>query len=154
MSETLEDSDYTAIQARIMDYAKNKGTNTPLTTEKENSQTTKKLNLLASLTPFIGDESLAKQDTSDIFFSQEDYFQLADVTGRLIREDKRGFIPPEIRPILSKLGVNPSHWVESVQHYGRKYFLVSGSVEKLQQMSDKLGQAWMQGVKSSQLLYS
>lgn len=39
-----------------------------------------------------------------------DYLRLVDWTGRLIRPDKCGAIPPDAPPILQRLGVEPEAW--------------------------------------------
>jgi len=141
MADSPEASDFTSIQARINDHLK--------ALKKEKIQTTTK-----GLTPFLGDESLSKQGTLGIYFNETDYFTLVDVTGRLIRDDKRGHIPQELKPILCRLGINSANWVESVKHYGRKTYRMLGSESRLQKMSDKLGQCWLKGIKTSQLLYA
>ena len=37
-------------------------------------------------------------------FTMADYFALVDSTGRVIRDDKRGFIPSEVPPIIQRFG--------------------------------------------------
>lgn len=145
--ETPEDSDFTSIQTRIKNHLKQQKNKSKVKKDKD-------VDIGKILTPFIGNEHLSKQQTAGIQFSETDYFTLVDVTGRLIREDKRGYIPAELQPILRRLGINSENWLDSVQHFGRKYHVASGSVEKLQQMSAKLEQCWMQGLKTSQLLYA
>jgi len=147
MADSPEASDFTSIQARINDHLKTLHQQQKI--DKENAETTTK-----GLTPFLGDESLSKQGTLGIYFNETDYFTLVDVTGRLIRDDKRGHIPQELKPILCRLGINSANWVESVRHYGRKTYRMLGSESRLQKMSDKLGQCWLKGIKTSQLLYA
>lgn len=54
-------------------------------------------------------------------FTREDYFDLVDKTGRIIREDKRGFIPAELPAIIVEFGINQDKWIEHVKHFGRRY---------------------------------
>jgi len=147
ITDTPEDSDFTSIQQRINGHLEKQKKMPP----KSKSTQPK---MIKHLTPFIGDEHLSKEMIEGIYFNEADYFTLVDVTGRLIREDKRGNIPSELQPILRRLGINSTNWVESVEHYGRKYYLMAGSESKLQKMSEKLGQCWMKGLKTSQLLYA
>jgi hypothetical protein len=39
----------------------------------------------------------------------------ADWTGRELRADKRGSIPDHLAPIMDRLGINRSNWVETVR---------------------------------------
>ena len=38
-------------------------------------------------------------------FTQADYLQLLDTSGRIIRDDKRGYIPSELPPLIQQLGI-------------------------------------------------
>ena len=40
----------------------------------------------------------------------EDYIDLVDWTGRIIRDDKRGSISSSLPPILERLTLNEAHW--------------------------------------------
>ena len=40
-----------------------------------------------------------------------DYLQLIELTGRCIREDKRGFIADNLPSILSRLNISPENWL-------------------------------------------
>jgi len=40
----------------------------------------------------------------------QDYLELVNWTGRIIRYDKRGFIKAELPPILERLQVSPDQW--------------------------------------------
>lgn len=46
--------------------------------------------------------------------TRDHYLALLDVLGRVVRERKRGFIPPELPPILERLQVELPRWLESV----------------------------------------
>jgi hypothetical protein len=46
--------------------------------------------------------------------TRDQYLSLLDVMGRVVRAGKRGFIPPELPPILERLRLNPQSWLESV----------------------------------------
>jgi hypothetical protein len=43
------------------------------------------------------------------------YIQLIEETGRTIREDKPGFIPEQLAPILSRLNLAPRGWMNMTQ---------------------------------------
>jgi hypothetical protein len=44
----------------------------------------------------------------------EQYLTLLDLLGRVVRRGKRGVIPPELPPILERLGVAPLGWIDSL----------------------------------------
>ena len=46
--------------------------------------------------------------------TRDQYLSLLDVLGRMVREDKRGWIPPELPPILERLKLDPRSWLESL----------------------------------------
>jgi hypothetical protein len=52
-----------------------------------------------------------------ILFSLEDYLQLVDTTGQMIRTDKRGAIPINLPPILERLSIN----LQQSQHFEKLY---------------------------------
>jgi hypothetical protein len=87
-------------------------------------------------------------------FSFSDYLELTDWTGRAIRDDKRGHIPEEAPPILQRLGLDENHWVETVQHYGRRFYTYVGHIEKLRQLGYSLGRKWLRGTGPSRIFYT
>jgi hypothetical protein len=56
-----------------------------------------------------------------ILFSLEDYLQLVDTTGQMIRTDKRGAIPINLPPILERLSINLQQWLQQSQHFEKLY---------------------------------
>jgi hypothetical protein len=51
------------------------------------------------------DGNVATQEQIGILFSLNDYLQLVDTTGRMIRTDKRGAIPINLPPVLERLSI-------------------------------------------------
>jgi len=51
-------------------------------------------------------------------FTFSDYLELVDWTGRAIRENKPGFIPADVPPILTRLGVGRLGFSALIQAYG------------------------------------
>jgi hypothetical protein len=47
-------------------------------------------------------------------------------TGRELHRDKRGAIPDHLAPIVDRLGLERSHWVETVREFGRMFKQASG----------------------------
>jgi hypothetical protein len=92
ISKSLESSDYTSIQQRIDAIKSNE---TPQDTIK--------------LSSFIG-SSLKKNGIS---FDLKDYLELADWTGRVKRDDKRGSIATTTPSILKQLQLDDELWMET-----------------------------------------
>ena len=85
--------------------------------------------------------------------SQEEYFQLVDWTGRTLRDDKRGAIPAHLAPILERLKINKTHWINGIQHYGSYFYSVVGSFHNLMDECKKQGRRWLKGQRAAKLLY-
>ncbi len=56
---------------------------------------------------------------------------LLDWTGRELRADKRGAIPEHLAPIVERLGLNQSNWVETVRGFGRLFKQAAGRSSSL-----------------------
>jgi hypothetical protein len=72
-------------------------------------------------------------------FKLEDYLELLDWTGRIIRDDKRGSIPANTPPILKRLNINPKNWLCSTQYFERSFSGFAGKLESLQEKLSNLG---------------
>ena len=89
MASTPETSDFTSIKLRI--------------------ESAKEGSIPDTLAGFQGSERKDKAD--GIPFSLQDYIELVDVTGRAIREDKRGHIDNNFPPILKRLNIDTGTWL-------------------------------------------
>ena len=58
--------------------------------------------------------------------SVEQYLELLDWTGRQMASGKGGAIPTGLAPILSRLGIDPSNWLELAGNFGRLFQRVAG----------------------------
>ena len=82
--------------------------------------------------------------------STEEYLALLDWTGRQLRSDKKGAIPPDMQPILDRLNVNSERWLDTVNGYGRLFHRVVGQVESMLVAARQAGQNWFHGLRSGQ----
>jgi REP element-mobilizing transposase RayT len=57
-----------------------------------------------------------------VLFSHNDYLTLVDTTGRIQRQDKRGFIPDSFLPILQRLAIEPDEWLENTQKFETLFY--------------------------------
>jgi len=127
-----ETSDFTAIQERI----------------KQSCQPSAKPRLLE----FIGDES-KEPSVRGIHFHLQDYLQLADWTGRAIRDDKRGAVAQNIPPVLHRLNIDPNEWQHGVKYFGHHFPRLAGKAERLLEVAGRLGQSWCHGLGQARRLY-
>ena len=91
IADNLELSEFTSIKERILQVNQAEDKTKP------------------RLMPFIESEHNDKH-FSALPFNLKDYIDLVDWTGRCIREDKRGYIPCHIAPILEKINLTEEQW--------------------------------------------
>ena len=126
MAQTPEDSDYTSIQERIKPvFDLQKAIKNP-SLENESLKNSGDINAfhlshfsLKPLSPFDG--NITSSDQNGIPFSFKDYLTLVDTTGRIQRDDKRGFIPATFEPILQRLNIQAKDWIKNTQHFEENY---------------------------------
>jgi REP element-mobilizing transposase RayT len=74
---------------------------------------------LKPLLPFEGNVMASEQH--GLLISYHDYLTLVDVTGRIIRQDKRGAIALHLLPILQRLGIDPHTWLNNATGFEQIY---------------------------------
>jgi REP element-mobilizing transposase RayT len=110
MADTPEHSEHTSIQLRIRAALKSEHPK--------------------NLLPFIGNER--KNQPKGIAFSLQDYLELVDDTGRIIRNDKRGAISTNSAKLLTRLNIPQDNWLKLTTEFGK---LFHGPVGTLQELS-------------------
>ena len=75
-------------------------------------------------------------------FKLLDYFSLVEWTGRCIREDKRGAIPANIKPLFERFQVNEQDWLVVIKEFNRHYINAAGSAEHMQQWAISTNKKW------------
>lgn len=71
------------------------------------------------------------------------YLTLVDWTGRVVRDDKRGFIPDDTPPIHERRNIQPEQWARSVRLFGSRYYLVVGPIAKMAVFWAQLERLWL-----------
>ncbi len=167
LSETLEGSDYTSIQERIQAYVQTlddcpETDETPSSLSSESVPTvatefdTKQEDSKSAITaaPLLAFTGTTGDTESGLPFHFSDYLELVHWTGRAIRESKRDYIPSDLPPILTRLGVEAESWIETVRHFRRHFYDFVGSGDMLAQHGRALGRRWLRGVGACRRLLS
>ena len=81
------------------------------------------------------------------------YVMLLDWTGRELRRDKRGAIPDDLAPILDRLGVDRSNWVDTVRDFGRMFKQAAGRASSLVHAAPLCSRRWFQGKAAAQVAF-
>lgn len=74
-----------------------------------------------------------------------DYVALLDATGRIIREGKRGAIPAHLAPILDRLGINRSLWIDLVTKFDSYFGHIVGRAAQVLERARQAGRRWYRG---------
>ena len=122
IAKTPESSDFTSIQKRI-----NK-------------------NIKIRLMPFINPNK--EFDKQGIPFTEIDYLELVDWTGRCIRDDKRGAIPKHLPPILERIQLDEHEWLRHALYFEARFKRVAGTLETIKKITKQLGRKWFHHKRS------
>jgi len=173
IAQTLETSDFTSIQQRLQEYVgkqKKKQTSSAGSDIKqkargqkadnrrriEKTNRRKNKDTIAVALPLV---SLLTEHTSihqrfHVPILAAHYFELLEVTGRAIQKGKHGHIPDRLPALVSRLGLNPEAWVESVSRYKKMFPSVVGAETAIRDFVDKVqGRCWCIGIKACAGLY-
>ena len=66
-----------------------------------------------------------------IAFSLQDYCELVDTTGRIIRADKAGAIDSAHSPTLSRLGLSEEQWITLTTKFEQHFFYAAGAEQMM-----------------------
>ena len=116
MAHSPEHSDHTSIKERIthsLSLAE------AITTLVQTHQLNHFDFTFKPLLPFEGNVTLKEQH--GILFSLNDYLELVDYTGRILRDDKRGAIALHLPPILERLGIDRKTWLNNATAFEQIY---------------------------------
>ena len=105
MADTPETSDYTSIKKRIHNA-------------KQNQQP-------KVLHPFVGNPR--ENQPKGLPFKLENYLELVDLSGRIIRQDKRGSIDLSFAPILQRLNIPSENWLTIATQFEQHTFAAVGT---------------------------
>ena len=144
IAQTLEDSDFTSVQQRLHTLAQEKQSQTEacqqLAERMEKQEAVKQEIKVdhwpqADLMPFDG-----RVHTSihlALPFTREDYLELVESTGKVVREDKGGAIPDSVIPVLQRFGIDAGLWTEQIQCYGQHFSHCAGRAARMKTYAER-----------------
>ena len=103
----------------------------------------------APLMPFDATGRMA----AAIPFAFDDYLELVDTTGRLIREDKRGYIPGETPRILERLSIDPEQFIATAARMLDLFSTAIGTPEHLTAHCVARNVAFLRGMGAARALF-
>ncbi len=132
MAKTPEKSDYTSIQERIENLSGSDTRKQPIT-----------------LMPF---RSQGQNPDKALPYILHDYLELVDWSGRAVRSDKKGSIPSDIPPILTRLEIDSNEWLKTMK-WNNRFYRAVGRLEAMKTFAREMGQQWVQGLFTCSRLF-
>ena len=86
-------------------------------------------------------------------FAFDDYLELVDATGRVIREDKRGYIPGETLRILERLNIDPEPFIATTARMLQQFSTAIGTPEHLAAHCVTRNIAFLRGMSAARALF-
>lgn len=83
----------------------------------------------------------------DIPYSLTDYISLVDLTGRVIVDNKRGYIPGKLPDVLLRLNINPDSWMDELMSYKTKGRTAVGTVTQLNNFCKRMRKKFSVGIR-------
>jgi REP element-mobilizing transposase RayT len=139
IAETPEGSTFTSIRERLRNHVSG----------DRISQSAKPTPSVVRLRTFQSDS----KENSGIPYRREDYFELVDWTGRLLRADKRGAIDARLPPIMQRLRIDGIAWEAAMQSHGNVFGRAMGRLDHLRLHARTIKQSWVRGLRASQKIY-
>jgi len=99
------------------------------------------------------------QDPTDperaIPYTLRDYLELVDWSGRAVVEGKRGSIPEHLPPILERLKMDPTAYIQFIKRADETRFgNFIGPVDALRALAERFGKAFLKGHTAAAQLFS
>jgi REP element-mobilizing transposase RayT len=137
MAETPEASTYTSVAARIAELRK----------EQDDAESGPEDR--APLMPFDATGRMA----TAIPFAFDDYLELVDATGRVTREEKRGFIPGETPRLLERLAIDPEQFIATAGRMLRQFGSAIGTPVHITELCVVRQARYLRGTGAARALF-
>lgn len=94
----------------------------------------------------VGAETVDADDDHTLCqFRLMDYLELADSTGRAVRDDKRGAISGKAMRILDRLGIDEKVWLSHMRRRKQRHPVAVGTLVRLREYAQETGRKWVAG---------
>jgi REP element-mobilizing transposase RayT len=138
-----EESEFTSVHARIQQLQPRRPSNSPATAGAS----------AAVIVHLLACSDSAAPGEPAIPLPLHEYLKLVDWTGRAVRADKRGAIPGQVPPILTRLNIDPQAWQLLMRPAGNPFGRALGRLDRLRLHAKALGQSWVKGLNQAERLY-
>jgi REP element-mobilizing transposase RayT len=165
-TETPETSEFTSGQDRIQAREAKEALRRYRQKQRDGVKTLKetveqkkiltKLHSLAQNDSWLSPISYSESDTGNSILNMklDDYLSLLDCTGRTIVTGKKGAIPTEMKPLLVRMELNVENWIDTVEHFGSRFYHIAAPVKKLGAEASRLGMKWLKGKSGAKTAFS
>jgi REP element-mobilizing transposase RayT len=138
MAETPEASAYTSVAERIAELRR-----------KQDGGAESGPEARAPLMPFDATGRMA----TAIPFAFDDYLELIDATGRVIREDKRGFIPGHTPRLVEHLAIDPEQFIATAGRMLRQFGSAIGTPAHITDLCAARQTRYLRGMRAARALF-
>jgi len=139
LATTPEACEHTSVQRRIK---KARQTQLPNAITQQPEQ----------LLPFAGNPR--NDMPAGLPFWLNDYLELVDWSGRILREDKKGAIPEQLPAILQRLQLDARNWCYLTRNFEHPFKHLVGAAHHVRSACEAIGQRWAQGISQCERLFS
>ena len=159
-AKTPEESNNTSIQEHIIAHKNSKRQKLDKKLKKvlkKNPQSKSKQPKFLKL--FAEQNENNQPNNNPLPIERESYLELVESTGRSIKVGKRGRIPENLKPILTRLNIEPTHWITTVSNFQDIFGKVAGSITSLDEWRKQFNEVeetntkWLKGNKVARLFY-
>ncbi len=161
IAQTPETSDFTSIQQRIAAWkerqASAENTEKPPAAEKLETPPAAddRTSLEASIVKLLGFSSDGAESSHNALpCTSADYLELVDWSGRVLVEDKRGFIPDQLPPILQRLNMRPEQYLAYIRKPRYGFANALGALDKIKACAEHFQKAFLKGQTAAAALFS
>ena len=100
--------------------------------------------------PFIGSP---RQDMPKRYlFSLKEDCELVDITGKVIRDDKKVNIDQQQQPILQRLGLSEEQWLTLISKFEKHFCYAGGAKRIMNQFKEHTGLQLIWGMGKAKIL--
>ena len=156
MAATLETSEFTSVLDRLTGHTARRG----LAELGEHDQPTPEQREMLGLArqQAAADAWLCPMGTEAgqhtvLDMGIDGYLSLVDWTGRQLAGDKPGVLSGESQELVVKLSLDAAAWVETVRGFGRMFYHVVGSRDKLREQARRRNQCRARGMTAARAMY-